>query len=633
MKYDKINLNRTPLSADEINGAMDFEGLLNPQATPAAKGGGKVIKLGMYSLAAAAVLAAGIYLWSNQSESTLTEDSSSEVNTTLAADETKEKHVPLIDPPVKGYEKEFLTAMINVAEGGEVKLGESTINVPSNAFLDAEGNLLKGDVELRYREFNDVLDIFLSGIPMEYDSAGVNYTFESNGMFELRGFQKGAEVMIAPEKDLEVKMEIAERMAGFSEYYLNEETGVWDFRNGQQYEELENNVLVADNGGGTTHVVKKIGPVSETSLQLSSLENPSEYHTYEFTNPSTHITEKLIVSKEAKDELMQLNTDISEVKKEKTAKKKEEPTKPTKGNPALPQIELDVDYSEFPELKAFKNTLFQVAEEDLDDFKPEWGQVEWTDMKINKSAKEGYYRLVFSKPGRREMVKAAPVLSEVDMADALKTYDSLFGKYQNSLDSLDVVKKEKEAALAAARAKAKAESKKREKELLEQRAAIAAGNEIAKKKYREDQLAGASDERKAQIKQNFTRQDISAVFNVGGFGYYNCDSPQVFPRGRAVLAEYVNQNEESIGVSATLVEKGKRAMFSMGNKLTFNDSAENLLVTVTPSNKIAVLSPSEFNEINKGSRKKCVIKMKECEKELTSKEEIKEFIEAQGFEI
>ena len=129
MKYDKINLNRTPLSADEINGAMDFDGLINPQAAPVAKGGGKIIKLGMYSLAAAAVLAAGIYLWSTQQISTLTEKPIDSRATSIAMSDTDgdKETGPLINPPLKGYEKEFLSAKVNVANGGTVKKLELSI--------------------------------------------------------------------------------------------------------------------------------------------------------------------------------------------------------------------------------------------------------------------------------------------------------------------------------------------------------------------------------------------------------------------------------------------------------------------------------------------------------------------------
>ena len=38
---------------------------------------------------------------------------------------------------------------------------------------------------MKYREYLDQKDVFLSGIPMNYDSADVRYNFESGGMFEM----------------------------------------------------------------------------------------------------------------------------------------------------------------------------------------------------------------------------------------------------------------------------------------------------------------------------------------------------------------------------------------------------------------------------------------------------------------
>ena len=45
----------------------------------------------------------------------------------------------------------------------------SQIKISANSFVDKNGNPVAGIVDIEYREFHDVVDIFLSGIPMAYD--------------------------------------------------------------------------------------------------------------------------------------------------------------------------------------------------------------------------------------------------------------------------------------------------------------------------------------------------------------------------------------------------------------------------------------------------------------------------------
>ncbi|MFK7755961.1 MAG: hypothetical protein AB8B53_03395 [Flavobacteriales bacterium] len=639
MKFNKINIDRAPLTADEINSAMDFEGLINPKASVAAKsGGGRIIKLGMYTLAAAAITL-GAWFYMTKTESTQLADAYKvEVSSALqSGEDTKENST--LTPPLKGYEKDFLSGTVIAETGGELTLGSSVVSVPPSAFVDENGVPITGEVELKYREFNDVLDIFLSGIPMEYDSAGVKYTFESNGMFELRGFQESAPVYVASDKSLEVKMGIDEVKSGFSEYVLNETTGEWIFKNGQNYEGMVEEELLAKSSAPQE--------IAEEGL-WDRQELPIEIKLEELKNDNSEFNINELVENEPK--VKAIKEKIKSVVKEKEAK--QEPTKPAKANPALPQIQIEVDYSDFPELKAFKNTLFQVAESDLDDFNMEWGQETWTDMKINKSTKPGFYRLVFSKPGRRETVNASPVLEEADMATAMVKYEELFSQYETAVDSLETVKKQKEKELEAARAQAKKDARERAAQQAElqklRQQQIAQQNEDRRKnrvrtmaeqdelqkEFREKQLAMTNDQYKQRLKGQFLEQDMFAVFSVNGFGFHNCDRPQSCPSGAAVLASYETDNESFLNGNVILVEQGTRATFKYypNAQLKYNPKKDNLLIGISSNSRMAVLSPEKFKEVDYKQRK-CVIKMKECEKELSSKEEIQEFIKAQGFDI
>ena len=54
-------------------------------------------------------------------------------------------------------------------------------------------------MEINFQEYHTEAEVILSGIPMQYDSAGTKYTLETDGMFKLSGKQKGSRVEIAKE--------------------------------------------------------------------------------------------------------------------------------------------------------------------------------------------------------------------------------------------------------------------------------------------------------------------------------------------------------------------------------------------------------------------------------------------------
>jgi len=607
MKFNKININRPSLSADEITSAMDFDSLINnpPAASPPvsspASGAGKLIKLIGYGIGVAAMAVAGWFfmnkLDTNQVEKT-------EHNApVLQQEESKEEKSarPLINPPLKDVLLPFETAVVSGEGESKVALGSSIIKIPQNCFIDKNGTPITGEVELKYREFNTNLDIFLSGIPMEYDSAGVNYTFESNGMFEIRGYQNGEPIAVAPEKQMEVAMEIAEAKPGFSEYFLNEETGVWDFRNGQNYEveTSENDVQDTSNsdkvGNQRVEVLVKHGHFGEAAEEDFSWSSEDEVASSALSNL--------------------LETEIEQIDKNK--KNLQKPVKPKKGTDGIPQLALEVDFKDFPELKGFENTLFQVAEKDMETFDPKWGEETWNDVSVAKSSLPGNYKIVFSRPGKRVRVTCSPVVSEADLPRAMAIYENLFNKYENSVDSLNQVKKQKEKERKEALNKAREEAKK-QKELAAERA-----SEI--KAQNEEIIRNRSKIVK-------TTAQVSAVFTANSFGYYNCDSPLGrIKGGREILATYETDSEAVI-FNVTMIEQGRRAVFTryQNQMCLLNSGKSNQFFAVTSLGKLAVA------KVPRGridGQKNCLIKMTECQEELKNKKDIEQFLKRKGIEF
>jgi hypothetical protein len=129
---------------------------------------------------------------------------------------------PHLDVPFQVFQADTeRDNLFDLPNGGHLK-------VPAKAFVDANGNVLSGTVELRYREMHNDVDIFRTGIPMEYDSGG-RRQLETAGMFELRGSQNGSEVQVRQGAALEVRLASFSPDNNFMAYYLDEKDRNWKF--------------------------------------------------------------------------------------------------------------------------------------------------------------------------------------------------------------------------------------------------------------------------------------------------------------------------------------------------------------------------------------------------------------------
>lgn len=128
-----------------------------------------------------------------------------------------------IQPTFASTNVPFQTLVVANERGAKVKLANGTeIYVPENAFVDANGNLIRGEVTLSYREFHSGADIIASGIPMTYKSANSSGAFESGGMFEIRGTYQEKEVYLKEGKQLKVNLASFTDETNFNHYFLAE---------------------------------------------------------------------------------------------------------------------------------------------------------------------------------------------------------------------------------------------------------------------------------------------------------------------------------------------------------------------------------------------------------------------------
>ena len=259
----------------------------------------------------------------------------------------------------------------------------SKIHVPAHAFKDRTGKLIEGKVTLTYREFHDQKDIFLSGIPMTYDSAGRTYVFESAGMMEIAASQNNEPLQANQDKPIQVDMVSNTKEDKYNTYYLDTVSKKWVNLNTPN---------LADNMGDTGN-----------SIVEEHKETPEE--------------------KKSAEEVKRSEAAVIAIERAK-------PVPIVIADKSKTQFHIVVDPNEFPEIAIYKGVHFQVKDERS--FDEASAKIEWEDVKLKKL--NGIdYEVIFSKGKRTFNVVATPVVEEKDMGAAKKVYDKKFAEYKTKL--------------------------------------------------------------------------------------------------------------------------------------------------------------------------------------------------------
>lgn len=164
------------------------------------------------------------FLFSCSSEKTEgTNEDENAKNSTKTAIVIEENNEPAFENLNVQYAKHEYSANeenVFTAESG------SEISIPKDAFVDENGKLVEGNVEIKYREILSPSEIILSGVDMKYEKDGKVYDFQTAGMFDIRAFSQGNEVFL--QKDKEVSVNFASNIEGdYDFYYYNEEKQNW----------------------------------------------------------------------------------------------------------------------------------------------------------------------------------------------------------------------------------------------------------------------------------------------------------------------------------------------------------------------------------------------------------------------
>lgn len=359
------NINRIPVQDKEIEGYMNFESFImkhNPGKSSSVKVNYRNIWLGSLSGVACIVIIVALY-WVSLPKDT----------TSKPVTKTQES---FIKPPVKQWNIPFKNIDISNKLDTIIKLASGTrLTIPGNCLVDEYGNTVNSGIEIRYREFRNPAEIFLSGIPMVYDSAGYKFNFESAGMIEVYAFHNQKPLKIKEGKSIKIELASIYHVNNYNVYFLDTVAKNWQYR-----------------GKDMIEIPKPTGKPEKEKRDIE-IDTVAEF--------------PQIIKK---------------------------PVPPLLATKNKNHLKLDIIDKEFPDLEVYKNTIFEI-DETYNAFNKKHAGEAWEDVVLTKGNKPLSYFIQFKSENDSCKYLVSPVLSDADYMNAKAKYDDLFQKYNAALEN------------------------------------------------------------------------------------------------------------------------------------------------------------------------------------------------------
>lgn len=134
----------------------------------------------------------------------------------------------LVNPPLPESKLPVERFEFEASRKQEIRVSSGTILlIPAHAFVDSDGQEVDGKVNLTYEEFHDRAEVFLSGIPMKYDSLGRELPMETYGMFRILASNTRGQLDLAPGKSIALEFVSGSSADNVNFYHLDPRHGKW----------------------------------------------------------------------------------------------------------------------------------------------------------------------------------------------------------------------------------------------------------------------------------------------------------------------------------------------------------------------------------------------------------------------
>jgi hypothetical protein len=274
-----------------------------------------------------------------------------------------------VNPPLQGVNVPFREYKFKAEEGDTLFYPSGSIVLfPPNSLLDKNGKIVSGEVKVIYREFADPVDFFVSGIPMNYDSAGKEHIFESSAMCEINAYQGRDPLFVNPKIRPEVNLASANNDPAHNLYFLDTAQRKWV--------------------GRGKDVITDVSKISE------------------------------------QDEKNETSMSLQTVYLDEPA-----PVKPLKASGERPNFVIDIPENHVAELQAYHNLKFEIHP-DQKNYDPKEADIIWDNVKIENGKKAGTYLVTFINTKQQVTYLTRPVFEGADYDAALKIFEQRNKKYQ-----------------------------------------------------------------------------------------------------------------------------------------------------------------------------------------------------------
>ena len=143
------------------------------------------------------------------------------VEITISKEDIKVDHIG-------GIEGKYNSSKVNAENGGTIKEPSgTTIQIPANAFVDKNGNAIKGEVDLVYYEYKDPIDFILGNIPMDFKVNGNSQPFNSAGMFKMLAYHDGQEIYLQQGKNIDMNFAATQNIPNLNFYKFDTLANNW----------------------------------------------------------------------------------------------------------------------------------------------------------------------------------------------------------------------------------------------------------------------------------------------------------------------------------------------------------------------------------------------------------------------
>ena len=479
------------------------------------------------------------------------------------------KEQPFIQPPFEELSVEGDIFKVNTNKGGVFKNKHgSIIRIPKFAFLNKKRKVLSNQiVDIKFTEYKDVVDQIISGIPMNYDSAGVKYMFSSAGMIKIGTVLDDSTIILNPEKPIEIEIKSQYSSGDYSFYCLNKEDKKWDYLG-------KDSVGISDNGKlSDNQFLTKFPEIQESNIVIpdnlvqAELQKAPEYQ--------KSIKKRIQIQKEI--ELLNNSQPYKPIKADKNAKK----------------FRLDIIETDNPELVPYKDIQFQLtAGEEIN---PKHTHENWN--KVNLKKTEGKKLIVtFSKTNSADQLQyiVIPVLEDNDFEKAHKKYINHMSKIKTQTKALSETEKKINFF------KKKIRSQQVDKAIT-----------IAKL----ERLERIATFEKTKLISNKTAENVTRYFKVADFGIFNSDkATQLITKDSTYLINinFRKQVNELLTIDVFPSMNGIFSRYALADAL--HRDYEKSVITIGISNKeIGILKSidkgrMEFKVLGKPKSKRELVK-------------------------